>query len=179
MEAECVTPSKENCPVVNKVHSKRAQWYSPCKSSPKIPLTPESDLPTLKLTHFAKIPKISFGTLVVGNSKTEQFVVFNPHPLIQTLEIEKCPTDQGFTLKVNGNEENENFKNNCVTVPPKNELFLSITWEPREAGNYREIIRFRSDNSPQLQVIVFGMATAPTKKKSTAKRSSKSQTNKV
>lgn len=179
MEQECVTPSKENCPVVNKVHSKRAQWYSPCKSSPKIPLTPESDLPTLKLTHFAKIPKISFGTVVVGNCKTEQFVVFNPHPLIQTLEIEKCPTDQGFTLKVNGNEENENFKNNCVTIPPKNELFLSITWEPKEAGNCREIIRFRSDNSPQLQVIVFGMATAPTKKKSTAKRSSKPQTNKV
>ncbi|CAH3024578.1 unnamed protein product [Porites evermanni] len=178
MEPECVTPSKENCPVVNKVHSKRAQWYSPCKSSPKIPLTPESDLPTLKLTHFAKIPKISFGTVVVGNSKTEHFVVFNPHPFIQTLEIEKCPTDKGFTLKVNGNEENDNFKNNCVTIPPKNELFLSITWEPKEAGNYREIIRFRSDNSPQLQVIVFGMATAPTKRKSTAKRSSKTQTNK-
>ena len=177
MEEKCFTPSKENSPLINKVYSKRAQWYSPCKSSPKIPLTPESDVPTLKLTHFAKIPKISFGNVAVGSSKTEPLVVFNPHPLSQTLEIEKFPTDKGFTLE--GTERSENSEEKIVTIPPKEEMFLSITWEPKESGNCREIIRFRWDGSLQLQVIVFGTAVGPTKTKSAAKRSLKPQINKV
>lgn len=180
LEAENLTPSKENYPLVNKVGSKRAQWYSPCKSSPKIPFSPESEVPTLKLTHFAKIPKISFGTVAVGNSKTEPFIVFNPHPLSQTLEIEKCPTDKGFTLELNGNGNSEDSNENFVTVLPKEEKFLYITWEPKEGGNYREIVRFRWDSSPQLQVIVFGTAVEPpTKGKSKAKRSLKPQIKKV
>lgn len=179
LEAENLTPSKENYPLVNKVHSKRAQWYSPCKSSPRIPFSPESDVPTLKLTHFVRIPKISFGTVAVGSSKTEPFIVFNPHLQSQTLEIEKCPTDKGFTLELNGNENSEDSDKKFVTILPKEEKFLSITWEPKEGGNCRGIIRFRWDGSPQLQVIVFGAAVGPTKKKSTGKRTLKPQFHKV
>ena len=181
LDQENLTPSKENYPLVNKVHSKRAQWYSPCKNSPKIPLSPESDVPTLKLTHFSKVPKISFGTVAVGSSKTEPFIVFNPHPLSQTLEIVKCPTDKGFTLELDGDgmKEDSDEPKRFVTIGSKEEKFLSITWEPKEGGNCREIIRFRWDGSPQLQVIVYGTALGPTKAKSTAKRNSKPRIDKV
>ncbi|KAJ7339429.1 hypothetical protein OS493_005827 [Desmophyllum pertusum] len=165
------TPSKENCPLLNNVHSKRAQWYSPCKNSPKIPLSPEPDAPTLKLTHFATIPKISFGTVKVGSSKTEPFVVFNPHALSQTLAIEKCPTDKGFTLDLSGNSENS--EENFVSIPPNDEVFLSIKWEPKESGSCREIVRFKWDDSLRLQVVVFGTALGPKKVKSAPKRSFK------
>lgn len=172
------TPSKENCPLLNNVHSKRAQWYSPCKNSPKIPLSPEPDAPTLKLTHFATIPKISFGTVKVGSSKTEPFVVFNPHALSQTLAIEKCPTDKGFTLDLSGNSENS--EENFVSIPPNDEVFLSIKWEPKESGSCREIVRFKWDDSLRLQVVVFGTALGPKKVKSAPKRSfKKPQINKV
>ncbi|KAL9988376.1 hypothetical protein ACROYT_G002814 [Oculina patagonica] len=166
------TPSKENCPLLNKVHSKRAQWYSPCKNSPKMLFSPEPDAPTLKLTHFATIPKISFGSVNVGSSKTEAFVVINPHPLSQTLEIEKCPTDQGFTLDLsgNGNSNSEDSDENFVLIPPNDEMFLSIKWEPKESGSCREIIRFKWDNSVRLQVVVFGTALGPKKVKSAPKR---------
>ena len=175
-----ITPSKENCPQLSKVHSKRAQWYSPCKNSPKILLSPEPDAPTLKLTHFATIPKISFGTVNVGSSKTETFVVFNPHPLSQTLEIEKCPTDKGFTLDLNGNGKSGDSEESFVLIPPNDEMFLSIKWEPKESGSCREIIRFKWDNSLRLQVVVFGTALGPKKVRPPAKRSfKKPQINRV
>ena len=175
-----LTPSKENCPLVNNVHSKRAQWYSPCKNSSKMLLSPEPDAPTLKLTHFATIPKISFGTVNVGSSKTETFVVFNPHPMSQTLEIVKCPTDKGFTLDLNGISSSENSEPNFVSIPPNDEMYFSVKWEPKESGNFREIIRFKWESSPCLQVVVFGTALGPKKARSAPKNNfNKSQTIKV
>ena len=164
-----LTPSKDNCQLVNKVHSKRAQWYSPCKNSPKIPLSPEPDAPTLNLTHFATIPKISFGTVNVGSSKTETFVVINPHAISQTLEIIKCPTDKGFTLDLSGTGNSENSESNFVSIPANDEMYLSVKWEPKESGNCREIIRFKWQNSPCLQVVVFGTALGPKKVRSAPK----------
>lgn len=175
-----LTPSKENSVVVNKVHSKRAQWYSPCKNSPKIPLSPEPDAPTLKLTHFATIPKISFGTVKVGCSKTETFVVFNPHPVSQTLEIVKCPTEKGFSLNLNDIASRENSRPNFVSIPPNDEMYFSVKWEPKESGSCREVIRFKWENSPCLQIVVFGTALEPKKVRSASKSNfTKSQIVKV
>ena len=167
-----LTPVKENCPqlLLNKVHSKRAQWYSPCKNFPKLPLSPEPDPPTLKLTHFAAVPKISFGTVKVGGIKTKPFVVQNPHPSSQTLVIEKFPKDRGFTLDLNGNGMVEDSQGNCISIPANEEIFLSIKWEPRESGSCREVILFKWDNSPRLQVVVFGTALGPKKMKSATKK---------
>ncbi|XP_068734820.1 abnormal spindle-like microcephaly-associated protein homolog [Montipora capricornis] len=162
LESGNLTPNNENYhgTPVNKIHSKRAQWYSPCKRSVKIPLSPESDLPSLKLTQFSQVPKISFGNVAVGSSKTEAFIVYNPHSLHQTLEVVKCPTDKGFVLELNG----QNFDGNVLTISPKEEKLLSITWEPKEGGNVREIIRFRWDERfSEFQVIVFGNAVGPSK----------------
>ena len=169
-----LTPSKENCQLVNKVHSKRAQWYSPCKNSPKIPLSPEPDAPTLKLTHFATIPKISFGTVNVGSSKTETFVIFNPQPMSQTLEIVKCPTDKGFTfVDLNDIGSSENSEQSFLSISPNDEMYFSVKWEPKESGSCREIIRFKWENSLCLQVVVFGTALGPKKVRSTPKGSFK------
>ncbi|PFX15185.1 Abnormal spindle-like microcephaly-associated protein-like [Stylophora pistillata] len=167
-----LTPVQENYPqlLVNKVDSKRAQWYSPCKNFPKLPLSPEPDPPTLKLTHFAAVPKISFGTVKVGSSKTEPFVVQNPHPSSQSLVLEKFPKDKGFTLDLNGNGMAEDSEGNCLSIPPNEETFLSIKWEPKESGNCREVILFKWHNSPRLQVVVFGTALGPKKIKSATKK---------
>ncbi|XP_044174469.1 abnormal spindle-like microcephaly-associated protein homolog isoform X2 [Acropora millepora] len=162
-----LTPRKENHPPINNGHSKRAQWYSPCKSVLRIPLSPESDVPTLHLTQFSKVPKISFGIVAVGSSKTEPFVVWNPHMINQTLEVVKCPTENGFFLELNGQE----FDGKSITIGPKEEKFVSITWEPKEGGDFREIIRFRwGERFPEFQVIVFGNAVEPNNSKSTVKR---------
>lgn len=162
-----LTPRKENYPSINNGHSKRAQWYSPCKSVLRIPLSPESDVPTLHLTQFSKVPKISFGIVAVGSGKTEPFVVWNPHMIDQTLEVVKCPTEKGFFLELNGEE----FDGKRITIGPKEEKFVSITWEPKEGGNFREIIRFKwGERFPEFQVIVFGNAVEPNNSKSTVKR---------
>lgn len=162
-----LTPRKENYPPIDNGHSKRAQWYSPCKSVLRIPLSPESDVPTLHLTQFSKVPKISFGIVAVGSSKTEPFVVWNPHMINQTLEVVKCPTENGFFLELNGQE----FDGKSITIGPKEEKFVSITWEPKEGGDFREIIRFRwGERFPEFQVIVFGNAVEPNNSKSTVKR---------
>ena len=175
-----LTPSKENSILVNKVHSKRAQWYSPCKNSPKILLSPEPDAPTLKLTHFATIPKISFGTVKVGSSQTETFVVFNPHPTSQNLEVVKCPTDKGFTLDLNDIDSKENSEPNFVSIPSNDEMYFSVKWEPKVSGSCREVIRFKWENSPSLQIVVFGTALEPKKARSVSKFNfKKSQINKV
>ena len=163
---EISTLTKENCPPLNNVNvpSKRAQWYSPCKNSLiRKPLSPESDVPSLTLNHFSKIPKISFGNVKVGESKTEPFIVLNPHPTSQVLTLEKCPQNTGFSVERSEYGSVGDSGKLSVIVPPNEEVFLSIKWEPKENGSYRELIRFMWDNCHRLQVVVFGKAVVPHK----------------
>lgn len=83
------------------------------------------------------------------------------------LDVVKCSTENGFFLELNGQE----FDGKSIMIGPKEEKFVSITWEPKEGGDFREIIRFRwGEHFPEFQVIVFGNAVEPNNSKSTVKR---------
>lgn len=140
-------------------HSKRAKWYSPCSSPLIMANSPESEFASLRLVHFAKTPRISFGQVKVGSSARERLLIQNPHKIPQTLEVDKLSSDKGFyleadELKCNGHKQ-------FINIDSDKEILISIKWEPNEAGSYREIIAFRWDASHRAQVIVFGTATAP------------------
>ena len=51
------------------------------------------------------------------------------------------------------------------TVEPNDELLLTMTWSPREAGNVREMIQFQVEDAFRLTAILFGKAEEPPKPK--------------
>ena len=170
MMDEAFSPCNENrLPgLLKAAHSNRGKWYSPCNSPLAFRVkSPESDVPTLKLAHFAKIPRISFGKVKVGFSKSKRLVVRNPNPLAETLTFDKSVSSKGFTVSCkNFSSDDCPSSEITATVEPDDEVLLTINWEPKEHGSCREIIRFMWNDSHRLQVIVFGTAVEPTKAKS-------------
>ncbi|KAK3735717.1 hypothetical protein QZH41_010154 [Actinostola sp. cb2023] len=144
------------------VKPKRAQWYSPCSSPrPKQPQSPDDNLPILKLNHFEKTPRVLFGGVKLGSSKIEELVVWNPHPVAQTLRVEKSPSKRGFTIVCSDDGESS-----LLSLDPDEEVVLPIKWEPIEAGKCRELIMFKWNETHRLHAIVMGTAVdTKTKKK--------------
>ena len=110
------------------LHSKRAKWYSPCKSLHTLIKSPESNLASLRLAHFAKTPRISFGQVKVGSSVTERLLIQNPHEVPQTLVVEKLSSDKGFYIEANELENDDQRQH--MNLGPNKEIVISITWKP-------------------------------------------------
>lgn len=115
----------------------------------------ESEEPeVLTLTHFTAPPRIGFGKMKPGEIKDRTLLLRNPHEYEQTVKIEKVPEKKNFSV---------NFKN--ITVQAGETCPLTITWAPKEEGNFREMILMQVDKSYRLQAYVFGSVVAPPKKK--------------
>ena len=122
----------------------------------------ESEEPeVLTLTHFTAPPRIGFGKMKPGEIKDRTLLLRNPHDCEQTVSVEKVPEKKNFSVD-----------SKLIAVPPGETCPLTITWEPKEEGNFREMILMQVDKSYRLQAYVFGSVVAPPKKKkavSTAK----------
>ena len=167
--ADILSPDKENFGLdalegVATNRSKRAKWYSPCKSPLILANSPEPEIATLKLVHFAKTPRISFGNVKVGSSATERLLIQNPHQISHILTVEKLSSEKGFNLEAVELEKSDGQRQ-CVNLGPNEEKIISIKWEPKEAGSCREVVAFRWDTVLRVQVIVFGTAVSPIKRK--------------
>ena len=115
----------------------------------------ESEEPeVLTLTHFTAPPRIGFGKMKPGEIKDRTLLLRNPHDCEQTVSVEKVPEKKNFSVD-----------SRRITVPPGETCPLTITWEPKEEGNFREMILMQVDKSYRLQAYVFGSVVAPPKKK--------------
>ncbi|XP_032240895.2 abnormal spindle-like microcephaly-associated protein homolog [Nematostella vectensis] len=185
-ESQVLSPDKENlAPFLSSLsddfrsnaktfsspaRSRRSQWFSPCNSPRRKPNTPD-ELPKLHLTHFAQTPRVGFGSVRIGNSKTEELVVWNPNSESQTLRIEKLPSEKGFSLDFAGFIQDEGG-NNVLIVEPEEEVLLPITWEPKEGGRCRELFVFKWAETHRLLAIVYGTAIEVVKKTAKKKKPS-------
>ncbi|KAK3591436.1 hypothetical protein CHS0354_033435 [Potamilus streckersoni] len=109
---------------------------------------------TLLLTHFTNPPKIDFGKLRPGQTRTRTLLVKNPHDYEQEVKVEKIPTKKKFFV-----DENQ------FVVGPNETHPIIITWSPGDEGGYREMFLFVVDNSYRLQTFAIGTVEAPPKKK--------------
>ena len=115
----------------------------------------ESEEPeVLTLTHFTAPPRIGFGKMKPGEIKDRTLLLRNPHECEQTVKVEKVPEKKSFSVD-----------SRLIAVPPGETCPLTITWEPKEEGNFREMILMQVDKSYRLQAYVFGSVVAPPKKK--------------
>ena len=105
------------------------------------------DVETLVLTHFTKPPRVSFGKIVIGRSKTRVLLVQNPADYEQEVVIERFPYKKCF-----------NVDQTHFVVGAEEVVTLTLTWTPQEAGSCREMVLFHVNDVYRLQAYVFGTA---------------------
>ncbi|KAL3871776.1 hypothetical protein ACJMK2_039754 [Sinanodonta woodiana] len=109
---------------------------------------------TLLLTHFTNPPKIDFGKLRPGQTRTRTLLVKNPHDYEQEVKVDKIPTKKKFSV-----DETQ------FVVGPNETHPITIIWSPVDEGGYREMFLFVVDNSYRLQAFAIGTLEAPPKKR--------------
>ncbi|XP_078263864.1 abnormal spindle-like microcephaly-associated protein isoform X2 [Rhinoraja longicauda] len=110
-------------------------------------------IPVLTLTHFARVPLVSFGTVRTGRSRIERLAVDNPDTSPLRVTIKPLPDGKGFELSPMD-----------FVVQPAERYYLSITWTPGEAGGVRETVTI-CVGCMKLRCILLGKAEDPPKKK--------------
>ncbi|XP_074655688.1 uncharacterized protein LOC141909201 [Tubulanus polymorphus] len=115
----------------------------------------DEDVEILMLTHFSKTPRLSFGTVRVGATKSCRIVIRNPHDYDQDVVVEKFPFKKNFAIDCC-----EEF-----TVAAGDDTTVRITWQPKQEGNCREMVQFMISDVYRLTAILFGAAEEPPKKK--------------
>ncbi|XP_037068024.1 abnormal spindle-like microcephaly-associated protein homolog [Pollicipes pollicipes] len=119
--------------------------------------TPEP-VPVLQLRRFAATPKVAFGTVRVGSSRTIGLIVQNPSEQPVQLIVEKVPEALGFRVDVP-----------VLHLEPLMDAVLAVHWTPAAGGNQRGVLALRTDGGVRCQAVLLGTGRAPdTKKKKTS-----------
>ncbi|NXE55873.1 ASPM protein, partial [Casuarius casuarius] len=109
----------------------------------------------LVLSHFARPPFLSFGSLRVGASRTRLLGIDNPNAEDAEVAVDRFPAAaRGFSL------EHRRF-----SVQSGKRIFVSITWTPLEEGKVRELVTFVVNGIVKHQAVLLGAAGQPVKKK--------------
>uniref|UniRef100_A0A8B9NZ92 Abnormal spindle-like microcephaly-associated protein ASH domain-containing protein n=1 Tax=Apteryx owenii TaxID=8824 RepID=A0A8B9NZ92_APTOW len=109
----------------------------------------------LVLSHFARPPFLSFGSLRVGASRTRLLGIDNPNAEDAEVAVDRFPAAaRGFSL------EHRRF-----SVQSGKRIFISITWTPLEKGKVRELVTFVINGIVKHQAVLLGVAEQPVKKK--------------
>ncbi|XP_032883886.1 abnormal spindle-like microcephaly-associated protein isoform X6 [Amblyraja radiata] len=112
-------------------------------------------IPVLTLTHFARVPHVSFGTVRTGRSRVERLAVDNPDISPLRVTVERLSDCKGFELSQRD-----------FVVQPAERYYLSITWTPVEAGGVRETVTFRVGCVKLLCILLGKAEDLPKKKRS-------------
>ncbi|GFO45530.1 abnormal spindle-like microcephaly-associated-like protein [Plakobranchus ocellatus] len=104
----------------------------------------------LTLTHFTAPPRIGFGNVILGRSKTRTLLIRNPHDYEQEVIVERFPYKKKFSIEATR-----------FTVQPNEVFSLEISWSPEETGGVREMIQFHINDVYRLQAFLFGSADKP------------------
>nr|XP_013816395.1 PREDICTED: abnormal spindle-like microcephaly-associated protein [Apteryx mantelli mantelli] len=109
----------------------------------------------LSLSHFARPPFLSFGSLRVGASRTRLLGIDNPNAEDAEVAVDRFPAAaRGFSL------EHRRF-----SVQSGKRIFISITWTPLEEGKVRELVTFVINGIVKHQAVLLGVAEQPVKTK--------------
>ncbi|XP_025943669.1 abnormal spindle-like microcephaly-associated protein, partial [Apteryx rowi] len=109
----------------------------------------------LVLSHFARPPFLSFGSLRVGASRTRLLGIDNPNAEDAEVAVDRFPAAaRGFNL------EHRRF-----SVQSGKRIFISITWTPLEEGKVRELVTFVINGIVKHQAVLLGVAEQPVKTK--------------
>ncbi|XP_062437517.1 abnormal spindle-like microcephaly-associated protein [Rhea pennata] len=109
----------------------------------------------LVLSHFARPPFLSFGSLRVGASRTRLLGIDNPNAEDAEVAVDRFPAAaRGFSL------EHGRF-----SVESGKRIFVPITWTPLEEGKVRELVTFVINGIVKHQAVLLGVAEQPVKKK--------------
>ncbi|NXL09167.1 ASPM protein, partial [Mesembrinibis cayennensis] len=109
----------------------------------------------LVLSHFARPPFLSFGSLRLGASRTRLLGIDNPNAEEAEVVVDRFPASvRGFSI------EHRRF-----SVQSGQRIFVSVTWTPLEEGKVRELITFVINGIVKHQAVLLGVAEQPLKKK--------------
>ncbi|KAM6079500.1 abnormal spindle-like microcephaly-associated protein isoform 2-T2 [Theristicus caerulescens] len=109
----------------------------------------------LVLSHFARPPFLSFGSLRLGASRTRLLGIDNPNAEEAEVVVDRFPASaRGFSI------EHRRF-----SVQSGQRIFVSVTWTPLEEGKVRELITFVINGIVKHQAVLLGVAERPLKKK--------------
>ncbi|KAF0301382.1 Abnormal spindle-like microcephaly-associated [Amphibalanus amphitrite] len=123
----------------------------------RAPRSPEQ-VPVLQLRRFAPTPKVSFGTVRVGATRTIGLIVQNPADTELELYVDKVP--DGFAVEVPS-----------LLVPALMDAVLAVHWTPEQEGNVRGVLGVSTSTGVRAQAILLGTGRplqAAKKKKSVA-----------
>ncbi|KAM6124479.1 LOW QUALITY PROTEIN: abnormal spindle-like microcephaly-associated protein [Pterocles gutturalis] len=109
----------------------------------------------LVLSHFSRPPFLSFGSLLLGASRTRLLAIDNPNAEDAQVVVDRFPASTtGFSL------EQRRF-----SVQAGQRIFVSVTWTPLEEGKVRELVTFVINGIVKHQAVLLGAAEQPLKKK--------------
>ncbi|KAL8625929.1 hypothetical protein ACOMHN_012521 [Nucella lapillus] len=108
------------------------------------------EVETLVLSHFTKPPRVGFGKIIMGRSKTRVLLIQNPADYDQEVVLERFPYKKGF-----------NVNQTHFVVAPEEVVTLTLTWTPQDAGGCREMVLFHINDVYRLQAYMFGTADDP------------------
>lgn len=110
--------------------------------------------PVILLMQFQPKEYLNFKEIEVGTSKTMQVRLKNPSANCQEIELRKFPSvDKGFRID-----------NRLISVLPKSEITLDITWEPTQPAKVSESIYLTTSDGHHLQITLIGTAVKKVQK---------------
>ena len=138
----------------------------------------ESGDQVLRLFASKDVPFLDFGAVEIGGTKTVRFEVLNDSFARQRLQLDRMPTDKGFSLTAvedassstattaprfmqdatdwEKDDDADDYDGTYVVLPQQG-VEIGITWTPSALGTARELIHFKvKSNGRRLQCIVFG-----------------------
>ncbi|XP_064648823.1 abnormal spindle-like microcephaly-associated protein homolog [Lineus longissimus] len=158
-------PPSAELPTPSSRKKGRRSWFTPGRTSmlameikcernnpvePTEPEEEEADL--LVLSHFTNPPRMDFGKMRPGKSKSKTLILRNPHDYEQEVLIEKFPFKKDFYVDFTR-----------FMVGPEREVHLVISWTPMSEQNCREMVLFQINSVFRLQAYLFGSAVDPPK----------------
>lgn len=157
------SPSNENREEITK--TTHGKWYGPnTPHKQRRACSSLSESPRLCLSMFANTPRISFGKVKIGRSRTKRVVIENPLSIAQCLHLNKWPEDKGFKIlqPVEHGEEctltDTLHRDVEFVIPGFSEMDLPIVWTPTTEGSFREVVTLNLGDFNRLNLILFGSA---------------------
>ncbi|CAL4086291.1 unnamed protein product, partial [Meganyctiphanes norvegica] len=128
---------------------------SPVHKKQKPKPTPDEDIPIIRLTHFTHNPKISFDSVKLGQTRHRKLKVLNPKDQVQEFFCEKFPDEESGLSCSQFN----------ITIVPGQTIELVLSWTPKEEGNIRLVIQWKTSIGIRSQTVVLGTCVDPNAKK--------------
>lgn len=103
----------------------------------------------MKLQPFEAAPILNFGCVDISTDKrkTKSIVLENPSKTNMVVSIQRGPASDTFS---------HTFPAKSIAIAAGAQEAINISWKPREVGNMRDSIEFRTSNQIHARLILLG-----------------------